>query len=111
MNCDFDVRNKILHIIRGKGERGDITLFITEQIADLTDMRDIILLIELEDSMNKEKEVIIKLICQDFSKIVRAIGFKFESSGVFYTFEKSSLKSAKKAIKNYPEFMVFLKQI
>ncbi len=111
MNCDFDVRNKILHIIRGKGEREDITLFITKQVSNLADMRDIILLIELEDSMSKEEEAIIKLICQDFSKIVRAIGFKFESSGVFYTFEKSSLKSVEKAIKNYPEFMFFLKQI
>lgn len=107
MNCDFDVQNKILHIIRGKGERVDITLFITEQIANPTDMRDIILLIELEDSMNKEKEAIIKLICQDFSKIVRAIGFKFESSGVFYAFKKSSLKSARRLSRITPNSWFF----
>lgn len=108
MQCNFDLRNNVIHVVQGEREKVDLTLYITNQISNFCDKKGIVLLLELPSIASNEEERIIKLICEDFAGIIDAACIYLGKIGTIYTFNGVLVSDLKHVLKKYPKFYKLL---
>lgn len=85
-------------------ERVDITLQLALILGKIRQRKKLILLLEFNDIYQDEEEIIVKEITDNFRTIFIAIGFKFRSSSIVYTFGRHSYSEIKKVLSKYKGF-------